>query len=55
MAVTDVFARRATLARSLRLLGQFRYEQRDPARFYGAVAQDTAAMVAVFRRLVDQD
>jgi SAM-dependent methyltransferase len=29
----------------LRLLGQFRYEQRDPARFYGAVAQDTAAMV----------
>jgi SAM-dependent methyltransferase len=45
-AVTDLFARRATLARSLRLLGQFRYEQRDPARFYGAVAQDTAAMVA---------
>ncbi len=45
MAVTDLFARRATLARSLRLLGQFRYERRDPARFYGAVAQDTAAMV----------
>ena len=45
MAVTDLFARRATLARSLRLLGQFRYEQRDPARFYGAVAEDTAAMV----------
>jgi SAM-dependent methyltransferase len=39
------FARRATLARSVRLLGQFRYEQTDPARFYGAVAQDTAAMV----------
>jgi SAM-dependent methyltransferase len=45
MAVTDHFARRATLARSLRLLSQFRYEQRDPARFYGALAEDTAAMV----------
>ena len=38
MAVTELFARRATLARSLRLLTQFRYEQRDPARFYGAIA-----------------
>ena len=46
MAVTHLFARRATLARSLRLLGQFRYEQRDPARFYGALADDTAAMVS---------
>jgi SAM-dependent methyltransferase len=45
MAVTELFARRATLARSLRLLTQFRYEQRDPARFYGALADDTAAMV----------
>ena len=42
----DLFARRATLSRSLRLLAQFRYEQRDPARFYGAVADDTAAMVS---------
>jgi SAM-dependent methyltransferase len=50
MAVTDLFARRATLARSLRLLGQFRYEQRDPARFYGAVAEDTAAMVTALWR-----
>jgi SAM-dependent methyltransferase len=41
-AVTDLLARRATLARSLRLLGEFRYEQRDPARFYGALAADTA-------------
>ena len=40
-----LFARRATLSRSLQLLGQFRYEQRDPARFYGALAEDTAAMV----------
>jgi SAM-dependent methyltransferase len=46
VAVTDVFARRATLRRSLRLLSQFRYEQSDPARFYGALAADTAAMVA---------
>jgi SAM-dependent methyltransferase len=45
MAVTDLFARRATLSRSLRLLGQFRYEQPDPARFYRALAEDTAAMV----------
>jgi SAM-dependent methyltransferase len=45
MAVTDLFARRATLARSLRLLGQFRFEQRAPARFYGALAEDTSAMV----------
>ena len=45
MPVTDLFARRATLARSARLLGEFRFEQRDPARFYGALAADTAAMV----------
>ncbi|MCV7409999.1 SAM-dependent methyltransferase [Mycobacterium florentinum] len=45
MAVTDLFARRATLSRSVRLLSEFRYEQPDPARFYGALAADTAAMV----------
>lgn len=45
MATTDLLARRATLARSVRLLTQFRYEQTDPARFYGALADDTAAMV----------
>lgn len=45
MAATEVFARRATLARSLRLLSAFRYERPDPARFYGALAADTAAMV----------
>ncbi|MEO8814362.1 MAG: class I SAM-dependent methyltransferase [Mycobacterium sp.] len=43
---TDLFARRAGLSRSLRLLSEFRYEQRAPARFYGALAADTAAMVA---------
>lgn len=45
MAVTDRFARRATLLRSMRLLSEFRFEQRDPARFYGALADDTATMV----------
>ncbi len=45
MAVTEVFARRATLSRSVRLLSAFRCEQPDPARFYGALATDTAAMV----------
>lgn len=46
MSVTDGFADRATLSRSLRLLAQFRFEQRDPARFYGALGRDTAEMVA---------
>ena len=50
MSATDLFARRATLSRSLRLLGQFRYEQSDPARFYGALAEDTAAMVTALWR-----
>ncbi|OBH45615.1 class I SAM-dependent methyltransferase [Mycobacterium mantenii] len=46
MAATALFARRATLTRSVRLLSEFRYEQPDPARFYGALAADTAAMVS---------
>ena len=46
MAVTDVFARRADLRRSVRLLSEFRYEQRDPARFYGTLATDTVALVS---------
>jgi SAM-dependent methyltransferase len=45
VGVTDVYARRATLSRSVRLLSEFRYEQSDPARFYGALAADTAVMV----------
>src|ERR1044072_7189925 len=45
MPVTDHFARRATLSRSVRLLGEFRFEQRDPARFYGALAEDTAEII----------
>lgn len=49
MAATDDctrFRRRATLRRAVRLLSEFRFEQSDPARFYGALASDTAAMVA---------
>ena len=46
MGATELFARRATLPRSVRLLREFRYEQPEPARFYGALADDTAAMVA---------
>jgi SAM-dependent methyltransferase len=42
---TDLFAGRATLGRSVRLLSEFRFEQRDPARFYGALADDTVALV----------
>lgn len=56
MRVTDPFARRATLRRSVRLLGQFRYEQSDPARFYGALARDTATMVGdLWQRYGDRD
>ncbi|PRQ11848.1 SAM-dependent methyltransferase [Corynebacterium sp. 13CS0277] len=38
--------RRATLARSLRLLASFRFEQTAPARFYRPLAEDTAELVA---------
>ncbi|MCV7153900.1 class I SAM-dependent methyltransferase [Mycolicibacterium pyrenivorans] len=53
MAATDLLARRATLSRSLRLLSQFRFEQSDPDRFYGALAADTVAMVADLWTSVD--
>lgn len=52
MRATDPFATQATLARSVRLLGEFRFEQTDPARFYGALADDTVALVTA---LVDGD
>jgi SAM-dependent methyltransferase len=45
VAVTDLFARRATLRRSVRLLASFRHEQAAPPRFYGPLAVDTADMV----------
>ncbi|MBY6436621.1 class I SAM-dependent methyltransferase [Rhodococcus kroppenstedtii] len=44
-SVAAAVARRATLARSVSLIRQFGYEQSDPARFYGALADDTARMV----------
>lgn len=35
----------ATLRRSWRLLSSFKYEQSEPGRFYGPLAQDTADLV----------
>ena len=55
MRVTDLFARRATLRRSVRLLGEFRHEQPDPDRFYGALAADTAAMITDLWRAAHAD
>jgi SAM-dependent methyltransferase len=56
VAVTDVFARRAKLRRSLRLLSEFRHERSDPARFYGSLAADTAAMITdLWRGTHDED
>ena len=52
MRATDVFAARATLARSVRLLGEFRFAQSDPARFYGALADDTGQVGGVEARVV---
>jgi SAM-dependent methyltransferase len=46
VAVTEVFARRATLRRSVRLLSSFRYEQAEPPRFYGPLAVDTVQLVS---------
>lgn len=45
LAGRQPFRRHATLRRAARLLNDFRFEQTDPARFYGAVAQDTAQLV----------
>ena len=53
MAATDLVARRATLSRSFRLLAEFRFEQSDPDRFYGALAADTVAMVTDLWASVD--
>ena len=48
----DVPAFRPTLGRSIRLFREFRYEQPDPARFYTALADDSARQLA---RYVDLD
>ncbi|KQB86066.1 class I SAM-dependent methyltransferase [Corynebacterium lowii] len=37
--------RHATLRRAVSLLGDFRFEQTDPARFYGHLARDTAELL----------
>ncbi|WP_295658943.1 class I SAM-dependent methyltransferase [uncultured Nocardioides sp.] len=39
---------RATLGRSVRLLRDFRHEQDDPARFYTALAADSAGQVSQY-------
>lgn len=44
-APAAAFGRHATIRRSVRLLDAFRYEQSDPARFYSALAHDTAVMI----------
>ena len=44
---------RATLRRSVRLLREFRHEQDDPARFYTALAQDSAAQLGSYTDLED--
>lgn len=45
--------RLATWGRARGLLADFRYEQSDPARFYGALARDTAAMTEAVARGID--
>ncbi|ADG77042.1 Methyltransferase type 11 OS=Tsukamurella paurometabola (strain ATCC 8368 / DSM / CCUG 35730/ CIP 100753 / JCM 10117 / KCTC 9821 / NBRC 16120 / NCIMB 702349/ NCTC 13040) OX=521096 GN=Tpau_0401 PE=4 SV=1 [Tsukamurella paurometabola] len=43
---TSRLRRRATLRRSVRLLSDFRFEQSEPARFYGSLARDTVDLTA---------
>ncbi len=43
--VTRLFERRATLRRSIGLLGSFRFEQTAPDKFYGGLAHDTVDLV----------
>lgn len=50
-ASADGRAWRADLRRSLHLFNEFRYEQPDPARFYTALAQDSAAQVGEYADL----
>ena len=39
---------RASWGRSVRLFGEFRYEQPDPARFYTALAEDSVAQLSSY-------
>lgn len=42
---------RPNLRRSVRLFSEFRYEQRDPARFYTALAHDSVQQIAQYADL----
>ena len=44
-SATRYLAARATLRRAVGLLGDFRYEQTDPDRFYGALADDSVGLL----------
>ena len=48
-AVLEPFARRATIRRAVGLLQDFRHEQDDPDRFYGALAADSVRLVEDLR------
>jgi SAM-dependent methyltransferase len=50
-SATSASSWRASWARSVRLLREFRYEQPDPARFYTALAQDSAAQLSSYADL----
>ncbi|GAB3131006.1 class I SAM-dependent methyltransferase [Tsukamurella serpentis] len=43
---TTLLRRRATLRRSAGLLSDFRFEQSEPARFYGSLARDTVELTS---------
>jgi SAM-dependent methyltransferase len=45
---------RADLGRSIHLFREFRHEQTDPARFYTALAHDSAQQVAEYHELAGQ-
>lgn len=45
---------RADLGRSIRLFREFRHEQSDPARFYTALARDSAQQVGQYHELQGQ-
>ncbi|MGN0063173.1 MAG: class I SAM-dependent methyltransferase [Nocardioides sp.] len=48
MPLAAASRRRATLRRSIHLFGEFRHEQSDPARFYSALATDSAEHVSEY-------
>lgn len=45
LGATRILAKRATLRRAVGLLSDFRYEQTDPDRFYGALAEDSVGLL----------